>query len=79
MTKAGMQVEYIPNAVIPHGNDFFNHSYVENYAQTTMPEAVVVLSTGILGHEDMKAQLETYHLWDVGGSVFPKCEDRRHR
>jgi len=73
MVESGLGLEFIPDEVMPHGRKFFNHSYVENYAEVVHPDARIAHNNFIKGHEKKMNRFRRYNLWWVDGVEFPDC------
>lgn len=74
---AGLRYEIIPPKMFPPGIEFFDHDYVEDYAQIYHKEALIVHNNWIKGHDDKLQRFREYHLWDVDETSFPLCSERR--
>lgn len=70
----GLNVEFIPDEVMPHGRGFFDVGYVEDYAKVVHPEARIAHNNFIKGHEKKMGRFQRYKLWWVEGMHFPECD-----
>eukprot|EP00752_Nemacystus_decipiens_P012355 g10952.t1 len=57
--EAGLRVEHFPPDSFPSGKQFFNHTFVDDYAHGYYPNITIVHNNWIIGHSDKKERGET--------------------
>lgn len=77
MEGEGLQLDILPDEVMPPGFKFFNRTFMEENRHRYEGRLLIIHNNWIIGHDPKRQRFKDYNLWDVEDWEFPKCTRKR--